>query len=56
MRNMLEITDILSSIITFGCVYRFIESGFVNSILSRTIKEYTNIIVGTIKTDKIYLA
>ena len=46
---MLEMADILSSILRFGCVYRFIESSW-------TIEEYTNIIVETIKTDKIYLA
>ena len=41
--------DILSSILRLGCIYGFIESGW-------TIEEYTNIIVETIKTDKIYLA
>ena len=46
---MLEIADILSSILTFGCIHRSIESGW-------TIEEYTNIIVETMKTDKIYLA
>ena len=48
---MLEMADILSSILRCGCVYRFIELRLI-----WTIEEYTNIIVETIKTDKIYLA